>query len=160
MRAPLRKLILRNWILTGCAFFPVLTIATPPPPKLLHYLNAGTQLVPKQSIIIPANENQITLTHGATPGSVCKLRLKEPKPFERVLPENQALTVSGTSRAGFTASHRLSLSTYVRLNSRSIDDLVCVADRGAHEMTYSEFERILAASFTIRLPNQPPTIID
>jgi hypothetical protein len=134
--------------------------AETPPPRLLHHLNAGTKLVAKQPIVIPANADQITLTSGTTPGSICKLRVKEPKPFDRVLPESQALTVAGASRSGFSSTHRLSLSTYVQFDSRSVDDLVCVADRGSHEMTFNEFERIIAADFSVRLPDQPPTIID
>jgi hypothetical protein len=140
--------------------FAVGAFAENAPPRLLHNLNAGTKLVTKKPIIIPANADQIALTNGAAPGSVCKLRVKEPKPFDRILPPDQALTVAGASRAGFASSHRLSLSTYVRVDSHSLDDFVCVADRGAHEMTVNEFERIIAADFSIQLSNQVPTVID
>jgi hypothetical protein len=76
------------------------------------------------------------------------------------LPGQEALTVSGTSRSGFSSARRFSISTYVRFDSRSIDDLVCVADRGSHEMTFNEFERILAGDFSIHLPTEKPVAIN
>lgn len=151
-----------SWLFLGCAFSTAAAAATAAnsPQKPLHLLSAGTQLVAHQSILIPANSSQIMLSNSASPGSVCRLRLKEAKPFDRVLPENRALIVSGTSRAGFSTSRRIAMSTYVQLNSRSMDDFVCVSDHGSHEMTMGEFERILAADFSIKLPEQAPTIID
>jgi hypothetical protein len=130
------------------------------PPRLLHNLNAGTKIVAKQPIMIPANTDQITFANRAAPGSICRLRVREPMPFDRVLPADQALTVAGTSRGGFSSSRRSSLSTYVRFDSHAIDDFVCTADRGAHEMTVSEFSQLLAGDFLIRSSERPPTVID
>jgi hypothetical protein len=160
MRSTILKGLIIGCAFIECALVPLQAIGSSAPPRLLHHLNAGTRLVAKQPIIIPANADQITLSSGSMPGSICRLRVKEPKPFDRVLPEADALTVSGTARAGFTSSRRLALSTYVRFDSRAIDDLVCVADRGSHEMTFDEFERILAGGFSVKLPDQPPTVID
>jgi hypothetical protein len=130
------------------------------PPQLLHHLSAGTKLVPTQPIIIPANTDQITLVNRAMPGSICKLRVKEPKPFDRVINDTHPLVVSGTSRSGFSSPHRASLWTYVEFNSRGVDDLICVADRGSHEMTFTEFEKVLAGEFLIKLPERHPVVID
>lgn len=151
---------LLRWILIGYAFFPSMADAAISAPQYLHYLNAGTQLVAKQSIVIPANADQITLATGSLPGSVCKLRVKEPKPFDRVIPEDHALTVSGTSRGGFSSSRKSTVSTYVQFDSRAVDDLVCVSERGSREMTVNEFEKILAGDFALRPSQKPPTVID
>jgi hypothetical protein len=148
------------WKLSVLAIAPLTALADSAPSLPLHNLNAGTKLVAKQPIVIPANANQITLSSGAIPGSICKLRVKETKPFDRVLPEDHALTVSGTSRAGFSSSRRLSLSTYIRFDSRAVDDLVCVADRGSHEMTVNEFSKVLAGEFAIQPSDRPATLID
>jgi hypothetical protein len=129
-------------------------------PQLLHNLNAGTKLVAKQPIIIPANTDQITFASRTTPGSICRLRVKESKPFDRVLPADKALIVASTSRGGFSSSRKSSLSTYVRLDSHAIDDFVCTADRGAHEMTINEFAQVLAGDFLIRSSDRPLTVID
>jgi hypothetical protein len=161
MRKELCKLLVLACCLSSLTTFAELTSWAESTPSLpLHNLNAGTKLVAKQPIVIPANANQITLSSGAVPGSICKLRVKEAKPFDRVLPEDHALTVSGTSRSGFSSSRRLSLSTYVRFDSHAVDDLVCVADRGSHEMTLNEFSKVLAGEFAIQPSNHPATIID
>lgn len=156
----MRQLMLWRMACWVGAFSALSALAESAPPRMLHNLNAGTKLVAKQPIIIPANTDQVTFASGATPGSACKLRVKEPKPFDRVLPADQALTVAGTSRGGFSSSRRSTLSTYVRLSSRAIDDFVCTADRGAHEMTVNEFTQILAGEFLIRSSDRPPTVID
>src|SRR4051794_22777856 len=99
----MRSFLLR-WMLIVYALYPVCVDAAFTMPQYLHYLNAGTKLVAKQPIIIPANADQIILSSGAFPGSVCKMRMKEPKPFDRVILEDHALTVRGTSRGGFSSS--------------------------------------------------------
>jgi hypothetical protein len=151
---------LTKWILIGYALSPVLAHATLSIPRYLHYLNAGTQLVAKQPIVIPANADQIPLTNGSVPGAICKLRVREPKPFDRIIPEDHALTVAGTSRGGFSSSRKSSVSTYVQINSRAVDDLVCVSDRGSREMTVDEFEKLLAGDFVLKTSRQPPQVID
>ncbi|MFL5815106.1 MAG: hypothetical protein ACJ763_16135 [Bdellovibrionia bacterium] len=148
------------WLGTLASLSAVSAFGESPLPQLLHNLNAGTKLVAKQPIIIPANTDQITFANRAAPGSICRLRVKESVPFDRVLPADQALTVAGTSRGGFSSSRRSSLSTYVRFNSHAIDDFVCTADRGAHEMTVGEFSQLLAGDFLIRSSERPPTVID
>ncbi len=129
-------------------------------PKYLHYLNAGTRLVAKQPIVIPANADQIALTNGSLPGSICRLRVRERKPFDRVIPEDHALMVAGTSRGGFSSSRKFTVSTYVQIDSRAVDDLVCVSDRGSREMTMDEFEKLLAGDFQLKDSQQPPQVID
>lgn len=146
-----------KWVLAIC-FFPFCAGAVDSWSLPLHQINAGTKLVPKQEVFIPANSDQITLSTQS--GAVCKLRVRERKPFDRVLVPGHPLVVEDTYRSGFSSAHRASMTTYVLFRSKAVEDLACVTDHGAREMTLGELQKAVSPLFSVDLNDRAVAVVD
>lgn len=115
----------------------------------LHNLSAGSRLVAKVPILIPANQADVALGSGG--GATCSLRMRESKPFDRIISPSHSLTVESTSRAGFSSArrHEVDTTTYVELRSRAILDFACVNPRGQIEASIPDFVRTVSPYFEL-----------
>lgn len=129
-------------------------------PDFLANLSAGTKLVTRKPFLIRANENSIVLHSQSQPNVTCHLRLREPLPYDRILPQNQIIAVEGIKRSGFSFRRQATETTYVLLKSASIEDLVCVTDHGNRKTSFREFEKAISPQFKVELPENPPAQVD
>lgn len=123
-------------------------------PQFLYNLSAGSKLVSLQDIPIPANQSDVPISLEGSRTS-CRLRMREPEPFDRLIPANRPLVVGGASRAGFSSARFSAVTTYVQLNSNSVDDVLCVTDRGRQQTTYTDFVDSVASNFKVELSPGP-----
>lgn len=130
------------------------------PARPLHNLTAGSRLVAVVPILIPANQADVALTPGQAVR--CTIRMRERKPFDRVITPAHPLTVAATSRAGFAAPrrHEIDTTTYVQIDSKAVQDLACVNPRGEVEASIPEFERSVGSFFRLEAPTRPPIEIN
>lgn len=126
----------------------------------LHNLSAGSRLVARMPILIPANQADIPLTPNQAVR--CTLRMRESKPFDRVIIPAHPLTVASTTRAGFSVArrHEVDTTTYVQIDSEAVQDFACTNPRGEIEASIPEFERSVGAYFKVEAPTRSPVEIN
>lgn len=126
----------------------------------LHNLAAGSRLIARVPILIPANQADIALA--PRQAVRCVIRMRERMPFDRLISPGHPLTVTATSRAGFAAPrrHEIDTTTYVHIDSNAVQDFACANPQGEIEASIPEFERSVSALFKLEGPTRPPVEIN